>query len=167
MNPFITRGYAGAEYFCDREKETHDIVNLLSNGNNIALISPRRLGKTDLIRHCFAQSELKEKYYTFLIDIYATSSLRDFVNTLGKAILDELKPRGKKTWEKFIMRIRQSLSMRFLAISSMPTNPVLLPLMSFSKSPVTHKARMWKQHCAHTFSVAIMPCFFLAAAVGT
>lgn len=54
MNPFITRGYAGAEYFCDREKETHDIVNLLTNGNNLALISPRRLGKTDLIRHCFA-----------------------------------------------------------------------------------------------------------------
>ncbi len=106
MNPFITRGYAGAEYFCDREKETHDIVNLLSNGNNIALISPRRLGKTDLIRHCFAQSELKEKYYTFLIDIYATSSLRDFVNTLGKTILDELKPRGKKTWEKFIMMLQ-------------------------------------------------------------
>lgn len=106
MNPFITRGYAGAEYFCDREKETHDIVNLLSNGNNIALISPRRLGKTDLIRHCFAQSELKEKYYTFLIDIYATSSLRDFVNTLGKAILDELKPRGKKTWKKFIMMLQ-------------------------------------------------------------
>ncbi|MBQ3325067.1 MAG: ATP-binding protein [Muribaculaceae bacterium] len=106
MNPFITRGYAGAEYFCDREKETHDIVNLLSNGNNIALISPRRLGKTDLIRHCFAQSELKEKYYTFLIDIYATSSLRDFVNTFGKAILDELKPRGKKTWEKFIMMLQ-------------------------------------------------------------
>lgn len=106
MNPFITRGYAGAEYFCDREKETHDIVNLLSNGNNIALISPRRLGKTDLIRHCFAQSELKEKYYTFLIDIYATSSLRDFVNTLGKAILDELKPRGKKTWKKFIIMLQ-------------------------------------------------------------
>ena len=106
MNPFITRGYAGAEYFCDREKETHDIVTLLSNGNNLALISPRRLGKTDLIRHCFAQTELKEKYYTFLIDIYSTSSLRDFVNTLGKAILDELKPRGKKAWEKFIMMLQ-------------------------------------------------------------
>lgn len=106
MNPFITRGYAGAEYFCDREKETHDIVNLLTNGNNLALISPRRLGKTDLIRHCFAQPELKDKYYTFLIDIYATSSLRDFVNTLGKAILDELKPRGKKAWEKFVMMLQ-------------------------------------------------------------
>ena len=102
MNPFITRGYAGPEYFCDREKETRDIINLITNGNNIALISPRRLGKTDLIRHCFAQKELKESYYTFLIDIYPTSSLRDFVNMLGKAILDQLKPRGRKSWEKFL-----------------------------------------------------------------
>jgi hypothetical protein len=102
MNPFITRGYAGPEYFCDREQETSDIINLLTNGNNIALISPRRLGKTDLIRHCFAHPELKDQYYTFLIDIYSTSSLRDFVNMLGKAILDELKPRGRKAWEKFL-----------------------------------------------------------------
>jgi hypothetical protein len=105
MNPFITRGYAGPQYFCDREKETRDIVNLVTNGNNIALISPRRLGKTDLIRHCFAQPELKEDYYTFLIDIYPTSSLRDFVNVLGKAILDQLKPRGRKVWEKFLMAL--------------------------------------------------------------
>jgi hypothetical protein len=25
-NPFVTTGYAGADYFCDREKETQDIV---------------------------------------------------------------------------------------------------------------------------------------------
>ena len=102
MNPFITRGYEGPEYFCDREQETHDIISLLTNGNNLALISPRRLGKTDLIRHCFAQPELADNYYTFLIDIYSTGSLRDFVNVLGKAILNELKPRGRKAWEGFL-----------------------------------------------------------------
>lgn len=101
MNPFITKGYAGAEYFCDRVKETADIVTLLTNGNNIALMSPRRIGKTDLIRHCFEQKELKDNYNTFLIDIYATQDIRDFVNIFGKSILDALKPRGKKVWEAF------------------------------------------------------------------
>lgn len=101
-NPFVTKGYAGPEYFCDRVQETVDLVKLLTNDNNMALISPRRLGKTDLIHHCFAQPEIKEKYYTFIIDIYATSSLADFVSLLGQAILDELKPRGRKTWEKFV-----------------------------------------------------------------
>ena len=61
LNPFITSGYAGPKYFCDREKETGTIVRLLQNGNNVALISPRRFGKTDLIRHCFEQAEIKEK----------------------------------------------------------------------------------------------------------
>ena len=45
-NPFVTNGYVSPEYFCDREKETAKIVSLLTNENNIALISPRRLGKT-------------------------------------------------------------------------------------------------------------------------
>ena len=71
-NPFVTSGYAGDEYFCDRKQETKDIVSLLTNGNNIALISSRRIGKTDLIRHCFAQKEIAKTYYCFIIDIYST-----------------------------------------------------------------------------------------------
>ncbi len=101
VNPFVTKGYAGPEYFCDRQKETKDLVQLLTNENNMALISPRRLGKTDLIHHCFSQPDIMGKYYTFIIDIYATSSLADFVDVLGQAIFEELKPLGRKVWERF------------------------------------------------------------------
>ena len=94
-NPFVTKGYAGSEYFCDRVRETNDILSLLTNENNLALISPRRLGKTDLIRHCFAQPDIKDHYHTFVIDIYATNSLRDFVNEFGKAIMDDLKSKKR------------------------------------------------------------------------
>ena len=105
-NPFVTKGYAGPEYFCDRQKETRDLVQLLTNENNMALISPRRLRKTDLIHHCFNQTEIKDHYYTFLIDIYATSSLTDFVMVFGKAILEELKPKGRKIWEGFVSTLK-------------------------------------------------------------
>ena len=105
-NPFVTKGYAGPEYFCDRVNETQQLVELTTNGNNIALISPRRVGKTDLIHHCFGQPEIRERYYTFHIDIYATTSMRDFVNVFGKAILDELKPKGRTTWERFLNILR-------------------------------------------------------------
>lgn len=101
-NPFITNGYAGAEYFCDRVKETETIVNLLTNQNNIALISPRRMGKTDLIRHCLAQPDIKNKYYTFEVDIYSTSSLNDFINVFGKAVLETLRTKGRTVWEGFL-----------------------------------------------------------------
>lgn len=102
INPFITTGYAGAAYFCDREQETADITRMLVNGNNVALISPRRYGKTNLIRHCFAQPEIAEKYYTFVIDIYSTKSVADLVHRMGLSILEALKPLGRKAWEKFI-----------------------------------------------------------------
>lgn len=112
-NPFITKGYAGAEYFCDRIQETHDLVKYLTNGNNMALISPRRIGKTELLHHVFAQPEIKDDFYTFIIDIYATTSLRDLVNVLGKEILNSLKPKGRGAWQAFINAIqslRQEIS---------------------------------------------------------
>lgn len=101
-NPFVTNGYAGAEYFCDRVEETKDLRALLFNEHNVALVSPRRLGKTELINHVFDCEEFKDSYYCFIIDIYATKSLGDFVNVLGKAVLDALRPKGKIVWEKFV-----------------------------------------------------------------
>jgi len=65
INPFLTGGYVSAEYFCDREKESESLVKNILNGNNLVLISPRRMGKTGLIEHCFSFSEISEDYYTF------------------------------------------------------------------------------------------------------
>lgn len=113
INPFVTNGYAGPQYFCDRVEETDFLTRMLTNGNNVALISPRRLGKTDLIRHCFGQKEVKEKYYSFIIDIYATKSLQDFVAVMSRGILDELKSHGRSAWEKFLqvmLSIRSEIS---------------------------------------------------------
>ena len=101
-NPFVTTGYVSAEYFCDREKETQDIIRYLTNGNNVALISPRRYGKSDLLRHCFAQKTISDNYYTFIVDIYSTKTVAEMVGKLGSAILDTLKSRGRKAWERFL-----------------------------------------------------------------
>lgn len=106
MNPFITTGYKGPEYFCDRVKETENIVSLVLNGNNVALISPRRLGKTDLLKHCFGQDALKNDYYTFIIDIYSTKSLTEMVDKLGRSILKSLQPRGEAAWNKFLSALK-------------------------------------------------------------
>lgn len=101
-NPFVINRYAGDEYFCDRVEETKMLVTLLTNEHDVALISHRRIGKTDLLYHCFDQPAIKENYFTFIIDIYATTSVRDFVNVFGRAILESLRSRGRKIWETFL-----------------------------------------------------------------
>ena len=66
-NPFITSGYVSADYFCDRQQESEQLVREVMNGNNLALVSTRRMGKTGLIRHCFQFPEIKQDYYTCLL----------------------------------------------------------------------------------------------------
>lgn len=112
-NPFITYGYESAAYFCDRKTETQELISLLTNGNHVALISPRRMGKTGLIRHCFAQKEVQNQYYTFLIDIYATKNLQDMVYRMGQGIVNRLKPRGQSAVDgflRFVTSLRTGIS---------------------------------------------------------
>lgn len=112
-NPFITNGYISPHYFCDREEETRRLISSITNGNNVALISPRRLGKTGLIYHSFEQESIKKNYYTFVVDIYATKNLQEFVYEMGKTVLGVLKSRGRKTWERFLntlTSLRSSIS---------------------------------------------------------
>lgn len=100
-NPFITSGYVSADYFCDRHQESERLIREVMNGNNLALVSTRRMGKTGLIRHCFQFSEIQRNYYTFFIDIYDSRSLRDLAFALSKEILEVLKPAGRKALQSF------------------------------------------------------------------
>lgn len=90
-NPFVLNGYIGKEYFCDREHEVQKLLEHISNGVNVTLVSPRRVGKTGLIEHLFHQKEVEENYYTFLIDIYATKTIEEMVAQMAKSILSTLK----------------------------------------------------------------------------
>ena len=112
-NPFITYGYESAAYFCDRKAETKELITMLTNGNHTALISPRRMGKTGLIHHCFAQKEIQDRYYTFLIDIYATKNLQDMVYRMGQVIVNRLKSRGQSAIDgflRFVTSLRTGIS---------------------------------------------------------
>lgn len=101
-NPFYITGIIPEPYFCDREKETTWMVRTLENKGHILLTSPRRMGKTQLIRHVFEQPTIKDNYYTFYTDIYPTTSLHELVLFLSKEIYSVLVPKGKVVLNKFL-----------------------------------------------------------------
>lgn len=90
------------KYFCDRKRETDLLVRTVTNGNNLVLISPRRMGKSCLISHCFAMEPIASEYNTFYIDILQTRSIRELALSLSQAIFGSLAPLGKKLLQDFI-----------------------------------------------------------------
>ena len=78
VNPFFTGISIPDEFFCDRQKETLAIIDLIRNGNNIVLKAQRRIGKSSLILHIFNQPQIKQQYNTLYIDLFGTKNRDDF-----------------------------------------------------------------------------------------
>ncbi len=121
-NPFVVTGKIEREYFCDRVVESKKIVKAIENGNNLVLISPRRMGKTGLVRYCYDFEFEKDEYYTFFIDILHTTSLQEFTYLLGRKIYETVLPKSKKMMTAFIHTLKSiSGQFGFDPISNTPT----------------------------------------------
>ena len=102
-NPFIVTGRIKPEYFCDRVQESQRLTRcILTGGENMVIISPRRLGKTGLIYHCFEQPEVQQQQTTIFIDLLRTSSLQEFTYLLGRAVFKALAPRSQQMTKNII-----------------------------------------------------------------
>ena len=115
VNPFIYQGYESPEYFCDREAETATLLSHLKNGRNVTLISPRRIGKTGLIKNTFFYLQKEERDAVCLyLDIFATKNLHDFVEQLGVMVINDIVRKNASFIEKtiaFFSALRPVLSM--------------------------------------------------------
>ena len=126
-NPFYITGIIPEPYFCDREKETTWFIRTLENKAHILLTSPRRMGKTQLIRHVFEQPSIKDNCYTFYTDIYPTTSLHELVLFLSKEIYSVLVPKGKAVIDKFLAGLHSLAgSIGYNPISGLPTFDIKL-----------------------------------------
>ncbi len=110
-NPFVLQPYVSKDLFCDRETELHDIISYIESGANISLISMRRLGKTGLIWRTFEDLADKEHgYVTIYVDIFATTSIEDFISALAAAVVAQIKESGVRKFFSKLGGIRPLLS---------------------------------------------------------
>ena len=121
-NPFILTGYVSPDYFCDREQETQKLISALQNGRNVTLISPRRIGKTGLIRHVFHRMEAEKLAKCYYVDLYKTDSLASLVEQLANVVLgslDTTKSKIIKQVSTFFKSLRPLFS--FDSLTGVPT----------------------------------------------
>lgn len=152
-NPFYITGIIPEPYFCDREKETSWMVRTLGNKAHILLTSPRRMGKTQLIRHVFEQPSIKDSYYTFYTDIYPTTSLHELVLFLSKEIYAVLVPKGKAVLNKFLAGLHSLAgSFGYDPVSNTPTFNIKLGDI--------HSPELTLEEIFHYLEQADKPCIF-------
>lgn len=112
LNPFKVGRFIPEEFFCDRDTETATLIKHVENGRNVALIGPRRLGKSGLIEHLFQQPAIQKSYYTFYIDIYSTRSVSELVYAWSKELYRKLAPETSP-WSEQFFKFMSSLRVGF------------------------------------------------------
>lgn len=101
-NPFVTSGYMGAEFFCDRIDESERILNAISSGRNITLISLRRMGKTGLLKHVKHKLEKSGNPAAIIyVDLLPTLNGNDLLNSVCTSLL-RIKTDEKNIIEKVL-----------------------------------------------------------------
>ena len=103
-NPFLVRGYCGPEYFCDRLKETEQLVDSVVNEGDVTPIAPRRYGKTGLIHNAFRV--LPPEYARVYLDIFSTRRLVDFSKEFAAAVIGALETKLEKTAHSLVKFFR-------------------------------------------------------------
>lgn len=127
-NPFILGHKIERPYFCDRENEELSLVSAVTNGRNVVMISPRRMGKTSLIYIAMNDSEeIRQEYLTVFLDILQTGTLSEFSYLLGKAVFNSLRLTGAARLRGFLAALKSLKgSFGFDPISGTPTFDVQL-----------------------------------------
>ncbi len=85
---FVYGMFVEGDNFTDREKETRRLKMDFEHGLNVILISPRRMGKTSLVKR--VQSQVNEDLVKVVyMDIYDCRSEYDFYNRFAEALLKQ------------------------------------------------------------------------------
>lgn len=85
-SPFPYSGPLEADEVAGRDAEAAEIVRLLGARNPVALVAPRRYGKTSLLRRAVWLLDQIEPTTTIWLDLYGLSSMADFAVRLDRAL---------------------------------------------------------------------------------
>ena len=115
--PFVFGTPVGSDYFIGRENETERLRMNFNSGVNTILMSPRRWGKTSLVKKV-AEENTNPNLLIVRMDIFACRGEYDFYNTFSKEILsiinsyEHLTDNDQKLIENLVSSLSQKNTIR-------------------------------------------------------
>lgn len=111
--PFVFGVAASGDNFTDRKSETARLLTNFRSGVNTVLISPRRWGKTSLVRKVCRLAQTDELKIVYL-DIFSCRSDADFYDAFASAVLKQTSTKVEEWMEnirQFLSRISPKISL--------------------------------------------------------
>lgn len=94
-NPFLYGQEVSGEDFCNRKKELAQFVDYVSSSNKVLIYSPRRWGKTSLIKEGIGRLP-KNKFIVIYADLYPAMNDGDFNQILATALAKSFRSPAQK-----------------------------------------------------------------------
>lgn len=113
QKPFIFGVATSGDNFTDRKEETKRLLLNFQYGVNTILISPRRWGKTSLVKKVIDLAE-SNKLKPVYVDIYSCKNEKDFCNALASAVIRQTSSKIEDWLEntkEFLSRINPKISL--------------------------------------------------------
>jgi len=85
-SPFPHHGPLAPEDVTGRDEEVADLARRLRDRRPVAVLGPRRYGKTTLLRHVLWQADHVESTAAVWVDLYGVASVADFAVRLDRAL---------------------------------------------------------------------------------
>jgi len=103
-NPFVYGEIVTAAAFANREDEREHLARDLASGQKVFLISPRRYGKSSLVRQVMRRLA-RQKILTVEITVASSSSYIGFLEAYAQALLAADTPAGRlKRWASDLLK---------------------------------------------------------------
>ena len=128
-NPFVFGKAAEGPFFTDRTEDARRLSANLTHGINTILISPRRWGKTSLVKKVIAEIDRPDIKPIF-IDVFQCKSEYDFYHVFASAVIKQTSSKMEE-WVETAKTFLSNLSPKF-SFSSDPMNDFSL---SFEWNP--------------------------------
>lgn len=95
-NPFKIGEVVKGEYFCNRRQEIETLLGYIEGAQNVFIYSPRRFGKTSLIKVVLEEAVRLFDAVTVYVDVQRATSPAQFVEVYSAAISEAFLTRKEK-----------------------------------------------------------------------
>lgn len=129
INPFVFGKAAEGEYFTDRQEDARRLNANLTHGINTILISPRRWGKTSLVKKVISEIS-NPSIRPIYIDIFQCKSENEFYHAFASTIIKQTSSKLEE-WAEMAKTFLSRVSPKF----SFGPDPMSDFSMSFDWNP--------------------------------